>query len=138
MSPPTSKLVLDEGTKLLVQTASLIALVQAWILLVHKRAVHQNESPRIQYVPMLIWDQERIGNLNYIYSCNDTEALWMLRMKRAPFSRLVQTFRSRWLLEDSTHTTVEDQLAMFLYVVGHNQRFRIVHNTFRRSMETIH
>ncbi|XP_073354934.1 uncharacterized protein [Aegilops tauschii subsp. strangulata] len=26
---------------------------------------------------------------------------------------------------------------MFLHVVGHNQRFRVVHNTFRRSMETI-
>ena len=26
---------------------------------------------------------------------------------------------------------------MFLHVVGHNQRFRVIHNTFRRSMETI-
>nr|XP_040254251.1 protein ALP1-like [Aegilops tauschii subsp. strangulata] len=26
---------------------------------------------------------------------------------------------------------------MFLHVVGHNQRFRIIRNTFRRSMETI-
>jgi hypothetical protein len=26
---------------------------------------------------------------------------------------------------------------MFLHVVGHNQRFRVVHNTFRRSMKTI-
>ena len=24
---------------------------------------------------------------------------------------------------------------MFLHVVGHNQRFMVVHNTFRRSME---
>ena len=40
------------------------------------------------------------------------------------------------MLEDSIHTTVE-QVAMFLHVVGHNQRFGVVHNTFRRSMETI-
>ncbi|XP_020162046.1 uncharacterized protein [Aegilops tauschii subsp. strangulata] len=26
---------------------------------------------------------------------------------------------------------------MFLHVVGHNQRFRVIHNMFRRSMETI-
>ena len=58
-------------------------------------------------------------------------------MKRAPFARLVQTFRSRGLLEDGIHTTVEEQVAMFLHVVGHNQRFRVVHNTFRRSMKTI-
>jgi hypothetical protein len=32
---------------------------------------------------------------------------------------------------------VEEQVAIFLYVVGHNQRFRVMHNTFRRSIETI-
>ncbi|XP_071679970.1 protein ALP1-like [Lolium perenne] len=26
---------------------------------------------------------------------------------------------------------------MFLHVVGHNQRFRVIHNTFRQSTETI-
>ncbi|XP_071677104.1 uncharacterized protein [Lolium perenne] len=26
---------------------------------------------------------------------------------------------------------------MFLHVVGHNQRFRVIHSTFRRSIETI-
>jgi hypothetical protein len=26
---------------------------------------------------------------------------------------------------------------MFLHVVGHNQRFIVMHNTFRRSIETI-
>ena len=57
--------------------------------------------------------------------------------KRAPFARLVQTFRSRGLLEDRIRTTMEEQVAMFLHVVGHNQRFMVVNNTFRRSMETI-
>ena len=33
---------------------------------------------------------------------------------------------------------VEEQVAMFLHVVGHNQRFRIVHQSFRRSIETVH
>ncbi|XP_037487278.1 uncharacterized protein LOC119365731 [Triticum dicoccoides] len=78
-----------------------------------------------------------IQNLNYIYNCNDVEALWMLRMKRAPFARLVETFRSRGLLQDNINTSVEEQVDMFLHVVGHNQRFRVIHSTFRRSKETI-
>ena len=61
----------------------------------------------------------------------------MLRMKIAPFARLVETFRNRGLLQDSINTGVEEQVAMFLHVVGHNQRFRVIHNTFKRSMETI-
>jgi hypothetical protein len=27
---------------------------------------------------------------------------------------------------------------MFLHVVGHNQRFRVVHQSFRKSIETVH
>ncbi|XP_073363336.1 uncharacterized protein [Aegilops tauschii subsp. strangulata] len=87
---------------------------------------------------MSIQDHARIVNMEYIYNCNDTEALWMLRMKRAPFVRLVQMFKSRGLLEDSIHAVVEEQVVMFLHVVGHNQRlFRVIHKTFKRSMETI-
>jgi hypothetical protein len=61
----------------------------------------------------------------------------MLRMRRAPFYELVKTFRERGLLEDSIHTYVEEHVAMFLYVVGHNKRFRVMHKTCRRSIKTI-
>ena len=117
--------------------AALIVVIQAWIVLVHKRAVRRAAFPPITYGPMLARDQERIANLNYIYNCNDVEATQMLRMRRAPFYALVKTFRERGLLVDSIHTSVEEQVAIFLHVVGHNQRFRVIHNTFRRSMETI-
>jgi hypothetical protein len=32
---------------------------------------------------------------------------------------------------------VEEQVAMFIHVVGHNQRFRVVHQSFMRSIETV-
>ncbi|XP_071680033.1 uncharacterized protein [Lolium perenne] len=73
---------------------------------------------------MLQRDRERIANLNNIYNCNDIETIQMLQMRRAPFYALVKTFKDRGLLTDSIHTSVEEQVAMFLHVVGHNQRFR--------------
>jgi hypothetical protein len=108
-------------------------VIQAWILL-HKRAVMCAAYPDVSYGPMLQRDQERIANQNWIYNRNDVQ---MLRMRRAPFYELVKRFRERILLSDSIHTSVEEQVAMFLHVVGHNQRFRVMHNTFRRSIETI-
>jgi hypothetical protein len=33
---------------------------------------------------------------------------------------------------------VEEQVAMFLHIVGHNQMFRVVHQSFARSIETVH
>ena len=89
------------------------------------------------YGPLFIRDREKITNLNYIYNNNNLEVVNMLRMWRASFSMLVNTFRSKGLLEYSMHTTVEEQVAMFLHVVGHNQRFMIIHNTYKRSSETI-
>ena len=52
--------------------------------------------------------QEMIQNLNYIYNYNDVEALWMLRMKRAQFAKLVETFKSRGMLQDSINTSVKE------------------------------
>jgi hypothetical protein len=86
---------------------------------------------------MLEQDQEKIANLNYIYNRNDVEVVHMLRMRRAPFYELVKRFRERGLLRDTIHTCVEVQVAIFLDIVSHNQRFRVMHNTFRRSIETI-
>ncbi|SPT19060.1 unnamed protein product [Triticum aestivum] len=128
---------MDARMRLIIQAAALISVIQAWVMFMHQRVVRRAGRPLIRYGPFLPREQERIQNLNYIYNCNDVEALWMLRMKRAPFTRLVETFRSRGLLQDSINTSVEEQVAMFVHVVGHNQRFRVIHNTFRRSMETI-
>jgi hypothetical protein len=47
-------------------------------------------------------------------------------MKRTPFIALCQTFRQRSLVTDREGVSVEEQVAMFLHVVGHNQRFRVV------------
>jgi len=62
----------------------------------------------------------------------------MLRMSRAPFFALCNLFRQRGLVLDSVNASVEEQVSMFLHIVGHNQRFRVVHQSFRRSIETVH
>jgi hypothetical protein len=41
------------------------------------------------------------------------------------------------LVRDNINATVEEQVAMFLHVVGHNEMFRVIDLTFRRSSETI-
>jgi hypothetical protein len=50
----------------------------------------------------------------------------------------VSTFRERGLVTDGEGVSVEEQVAMFLHVVGHNQRFRVVHQSFRRCFQTVH
>ena len=64
---------------LIVQTAALIiAVMQAWLLLVHHRAVRRNYRGVIRYGPLFLRDHERMANLNYIYNNNEVEVMNML------------------------------------------------------------
>jgi predicted chitinase len=72
-----------------------------------------------------------------IFNSTDAECLAMLRIKRAPFFALSNLFRTRGLVKEISGCSVEEQVAMFLHVVGHNQRFRVVHQSFRRSLKTM-
>jgi hypothetical protein len=58
-------------------------------------------------------------------------------MKRVPFFSLCNLLRSRKLVPEIVGCPVEEKVAMFIHVVGHNQRFRVVHQSFRRSIETV-
>jgi hypothetical protein len=58
-------------------------------------------------------------------------------MRRPPFSQLCDLFYNRLLLRDNIHATVEEQVAIFLHVIGNNERFRVIAMSFRRSTETI-
>ena len=64
--------------RLIIQAASLISVIQAWVMFMHQRAVRRGRRPLIRYGPLFIREQEKIQNLNYIYNCNDVEAPWML------------------------------------------------------------
>jgi hypothetical protein len=82
-------------------------------------------------------DRERMNNLNYIYNNHDVESVNMLRMKIAAFNQLVNTLGGRGLHRDNIHTCIEEQVVMFLHVIGHNQRLWVIHSTWRRSTETV-
>jgi hypothetical protein len=120
---------------LIAKAVVLVAVMSAWLDAWLRHRLHARRS--ITYGPMHQRDQERQNNLRFIYESTDVECVDLLRMRRAPFMQLCDLLRTRHLLRDSIHSSVEEQVAMFLHVVGHNQRFRVVHMTFRRSIETI-
>jgi hypothetical protein len=78
-----------------------------------------------------------MNNLQFMFLSNDTHCVNLLRMRRAPYFQLCHLFRDRCLLRHSIHCTIEEQVAMFLHVVGHNQRLRVIDLTFRHFVKTI-
>lgn len=120
---------------LIAKAAGLVSVMCAYVLFIVRRA--RRNTPRISYGPMSERDIARQSNLRFIYHTDDTNCLNQLRMRRAPFFQLCNLLRERELLRDIIHSSVEEQVAMFLLVVGHNHRFRALQPTFRRSIETI-
>jgi hypothetical protein len=86
---------------------------------------------------MFVRDRERMNNLKYICNNGDAKYVNILRMKKVIFNQLVNTLRGRQLLRNNIHTCIEERVAMFLHVIGHYQRFWVIHSTWRRSNETV-
>jgi hypothetical protein len=105
-------------------------MIHAWMFVILERQVGCNAKPAITYDPMFERDKERMNNLNHIYNNNDVESIQMSRMKRTPFNNMLNTFMIR-LLKDNIHRCIDEQVAMFLHVLGYNQRFRMIHSTWR-------
>jgi hypothetical protein len=114
----------------------MVVVMASIVCSVVKRPREEDHEP-IRYGPRLEADEHRAKNLRLIYNSTDGECIAMLRMGRAAFFSLCNLFRDRGLVMDSTNASIEEQVAMFLYVVGHNQRFRVVHQSFRRSVEIV-
>ncbi|VVB13716.1 unnamed protein product [Arabis nemorensis] len=60
-----------------------------------------------------------------------------LRMDKHVFHKLSEILRGKGLLRDTPTVLVEEQVAIFLCIIGHNERVRVIHERFQRSCETI-
>jgi len=67
-----------------------------------------------------------------------TQCHEMMRLSRDAYVLLCNHFKQRNWLRGSKSITIEEKLVMFLIVIGHNERFRMVKRRFQHSTETIH
>ena len=121
--------------QLILSGGSSHFVISAWMMIRFRRRL--TARPQISCGPMLPRDEQRQKNLSFIYNSNDTQCVNQLRMKRSPFYQLCDLFRSRGLLKDTFHYNIEEQVDMFLRVIGHNQRFRCIQVLFLRSCEIL-
>lgn len=61
----------------------------------------------------------------------------MFRMDKHVFHKLSVILRQRGMLRDTAGVMIEEQLAIFLNIVGHNERNRVIQERFQHSGETI-
>ncbi|KAJ0957953.1 putative Myb/SANT-like domain, harbinger transposase-derived nuclease domain-containing protein [Helianthus annuus] len=67
-----------------------------------------------------------------------TQCHEMMRLSRDAFILLCNHFKQKNWVQSSRSISLEEKLAMFFMVIGHNERFRMVKRRFQHSTETIH
>ncbi len=66
-----------------------------------------------------------------------TSCFDLFRMKKDCFLNFCNELRSKNYLSDSRDVLVEEKVATFLFIIGHNVRHRVASNRFQHSTETI-
>ncbi|KAA8522645.1 hypothetical protein F0562_012992 [Nyssa sinensis] len=77
------------------------------------------------------------GFMTEVLNGHDDVCREMFRMDKHVFHKLCDTLRQRGMLRDTAGVMIEEQLAIFLNIVGHNERNRVIQERFQHSGETI-
>jgi len=129
---------MDQRTKVLIcSAAAYMFLFMVATVIQSRKRKRRASRVGITYAPIEERDRMRQEYLDTKIWKDDTTCVNMLRLNRACFYRFCNLFRDRGLLQDTTHMCVEQQVAMFLNIVGHNLRNRLVGTNYQRSGETV-
>ena len=61
----------------------------------------------------------------------------LFRMKKPCFIKLCDVLKEKKFLSDSRYVSIQEKVAMFLFIIGHNVRHRVVADRFQHSTETV-
>ncbi|KAK8957980.1 hypothetical protein KSP39_PZI000379 [Platanthera zijinensis] len=75
--------------------------------------------------------------LQHIYDGPNVNCFSVLRMSQSAFGELCDILRATNLLYESLYVLVKESIALFLYILAHNRKFRDVGITYMRSTDTI-
>ncbi|XP_060969893.1 uncharacterized protein LOC133037093, partial [Cannabis sativa] len=67
---------------------------------------------------------------------HDSRCYDLFRMDKDVFKLFCGVLKEKNLLKNSRYLSVEEQVAMFLFVIGHNERHRVIVERFQHSTST--
>ncbi|XP_047976643.1 uncharacterized protein LOC125218892 [Salvia hispanica] len=96
-----------------------------------KRSIRGDQWELLDRIP------DHVKYLDRLVRVSDRSCIDNLRMDRNTFGRLCRLLRGRAGLIDQKFVTVEEQVAMFLCVLSHHKKLRVVCYDFMRSSQTV-
>ncbi|KAG8371657.1 hypothetical protein BUALT_Bualt13G0111000 [Buddleja alternifolia] len=78
-----------------------------------------------------------IEHLENLVELNDIDCLDNLRMPRGQLAKLCYLLKNVGGLIDSKYVSVKEKVALFLSILAHHKKIRVVRYDFKRSMQTV-
>ncbi|KAH1122362.1 hypothetical protein J1N35_005522 [Gossypium stocksii] len=111
--------------------ASVLAFGALWI----KKLKTRKE---ITSYPRVNRDYERENYINSILYSGDQHCIDVIRMRPIAFFNLCDILSRNNLLQSTKSVNIREQVVIFLHIIGHNVRFRVIGSRYYRSTETVH
>ncbi|KAJ1421235.1 protein ALP1-like [Sesbania bispinosa] len=83
------------------------------------------------------WEIERHGFLNRLYRGAERDCVEQLRLSKRAFFKLCRILQEKGQLVRTRNVPTTEAVAMFLHILAHNLKYRVVHFSYCRSKETI-
>ncbi|XP_057763911.1 uncharacterized protein LOC130985127 [Salvia miltiorrhiza] len=125
---------------LVLQHILLHHIAQIGIVIAYIAKAESRKRKRGTAVPkygMICRMPDQIKHLDRMIGYTDIDCISNLRMDRSTFGRLCQILRVRGGLVNGNYVTVEEQVAIFLSMLAHHKKNRVVRFDFWRSGQTI-
>ncbi|KAK5785683.1 hypothetical protein PVK06_040290 [Gossypium arboreum] len=111
--------------------ASVLAFGVLWIKILKSRK-EITSHPRVNR------DYERENYINSILYSGDQHCIDVIRMRPIAFFNLCDILSRNNLLQSTKSVNIREQVVIFLHIIGHNVRFRVIGSRYYRSIETVH
>ncbi|GJV63483.1 ALP1-like protein [Tanacetum coccineum] len=118
------------------KTFNILSVMIRWFRLGCLIINHMLESNTLRKKYRMNFGKRHANMWSMVYQ-SDITSMVNIRMNRRAFKRLCEYLESKGGLCNSKHMLVDEQVAMFLDTLTHNEKNRIIVNRFQRSGETI-
>ena len=115
--------------------ASAASVLLVGVALLRKLRHRRRRLPKAPYVNHAAEKEEYI---NSVLHGIETHCVNQLRMKPITFHHLCHILTEGDHVRPTIHMSVTEQVFIFLHIIGHNVRFRVMGNRIYRSTETVY
>ncbi|CAB4298680.1 unnamed protein product [Prunus armeniaca] len=83
------------------------------------------------------WDEEMRSYLNRMYNGKEVDCIDQFRISKCAFKKLCRILEENGGLVRTRNISIEEYVAIFLKIIAHNLKYRVIGFDYYRSIETI-